>query len=83
MKTCQRIGKEKRLEQVVNLWTETKETVGIKTDVAFAKCLLDRSVNPVYLTSTIRIYFSRITIMIRLRLPNLLFFTCNCGGGIR
>ena len=63
-KICLRISKEEKARaqpttkvyfgKVVNLWIETKETVSMKTDVLFAKCLLDRSANPVYLTFQIR-----------------------------
>ena len=62
--------------KAMNFWIERKETTGIKTDAAFAKCLLDMLVSHVYLTSTISTYFNRMTTNTMLR------FTCNRCGGI-
>ena len=47
--------------KAMSFWMESKETTGIKTDAAFAKCLLDRLVSHVYSTSMISTYFNRMT----------------------
>ena len=40
-------------EKAMSLWIQTKETTGIKTDAAFAMCLIDRLVLCYYSASTI------------------------------